>query len=97
MVSGGSGVFGDKNVGTAKAVTVSGVSLGDGTGLASNYTVTNPTTVTGSITQKALTITGMTAADKTYDGTTKATLTGGALSGLVGLETLGVTGLSAHL
>ncbi len=95
VVSGGSGVFGDKNVGTAKAVTVSGVSLGDGTGLASNYTVTNPTTVTGSITQKALTITGMTATDKTYDGTTKATLTGGALSGLVGLETLGVTGLSA--
>ena len=39
------GAFGDKNAGTGKAITVSGATLADGTGLASNYTVGNPTGV----------------------------------------------------
>ncbi|KAB8042756.1 YDG domain-containing protein [Janthinobacterium aquaticum] len=94
VISGGSGVFVDKNAGNGKAVTVSGVSLLDGTGLASNYTVSNPTGVTGNITQKVLTVTGSLALDKTYDGTRDATITGGTLGGFVGLETVGLTGLS---
>ncbi|WP_454775319.1 YDG domain-containing protein [Janthinobacterium tructae] len=93
VVSGGSGVFGDKNAGNGKAVTVSGVSLADGTGLASNYSVTNPTNVTGSITQKVLTVTGALAADKTYDGALDASITGGSLSGFVGSETVGLGSL----
>ncbi|OYO25475.1 YDG domain-containing protein, partial [Janthinobacterium sp. PC23-8] len=68
LLSGTSGVFGDKNVGNAKAVTVSGASLADGTGLASNYTVANPTGLTASITAKALTVTGQLAGNKVYDG-----------------------------
>ncbi|OHV98798.1 hypothetical protein AKG95_06305, partial [Janthinobacterium lividum] len=94
VVSGGSGAFGDKNAGNGKAVTVSGVSLADGTGLASNYSVTNPTNVTGSITQKVLTVTGALAADKTYDGALDATITGGSLSGFVSSETVGLGSLA---
>ncbi|WP_426077894.1 YDG domain-containing protein [Janthinobacterium sp. PSPC3-1] len=93
-VSGLTGVFADKNAGTGKAVTVTGTTLVDGTGLASNYSVSNPTGVTGDITPKALTVSGLVAANKVYDATTKATVTGGTLSGLVGGETLGLSGLS---
>ena len=85
-LSGQSGEFNDKDAGNGKAVTVTGATLTDGSGLASNYTVGNATGVTGNITRKALTVTGVTAADKVYDGATTATLSGGALSGLVGTE-----------
>ena len=94
VLLGGSGNFADKNAGNGKAVTVSGLSLADGSGLASNYSVANPTGVTGDITQKVLSVTGALAQDKTYDGTTAATITGGALSGLVGTETLAWSGLT---
>ena len=95
VLSGGSGVFGDKNAGAAKAVTISGVGLLDGTGLASNYSVTSPTGVTGTITQKALTLSGtLSASDKVYDGLTAAAISGGAVSGFVGTETVSLSGLS---
>ncbi len=94
VVSGGTGTFADKNAGTGKAVTVTGVGVADGTGLASNYTVSNPTGVTGDITPKVLTITGLSASNKVYDGTTAATLSGGSLNGLVGSETIGLSGLA---
>ncbi|WP_308922176.1 YDG domain-containing protein [Janthinobacterium sp. J1-1] len=93
-VSGLTGTFANQNAGTGKAVTVTGTTLVDGTGLASNYSVSNPTGVTGDITPKALTVSGLVAANKVYDATTKATVTGGTLSGLVGGETLGLSGLS---
>ncbi|WP_258001196.1 YDG domain-containing protein [Janthinobacterium sp. ROICE36] len=92
LLSGATGVFSDKNAGSNKTIVVSGSSLADGTGLASNYTVSNPTTVKAGITQKALTVSGVLASDKTYDGNTKASLSGGTLNGLVGGETLGLTG-----
>ncbi|MBH2072518.1 MAG: hypothetical protein I8H90_26770, partial [Burkholderiales bacterium] len=92
--SGQTGAFSDQNAGTGKSVTVSGITLADGANLASNYSVSNPTDVTGDITPKALTVTGATAGNKVYDGNTKATVSGGALSGLVGSETLGLSGLS---
>ncbi|WP_454774145.1 YDG domain-containing protein [Janthinobacterium tructae] len=92
LLSGATGVFSDKNAGSNKTIVVSGSSLADGTGLASNYTVSNPTTVKAGITQKALTVSGVQASDKTYDGNTKASLSGGTLDGLVGGETLGLTG-----
>ena len=81
-VSGATGTFGDKSVGTGKTVTVSGLSL---TGAdAGNYILT-PTTTTADISAAALTVTGITASDKVYDGTTDATLdtTGAALEGVV--------------
>jgi hypothetical protein len=65
------GAFADENVGTAKLVTVSGLSLSGAD--ASNYTLTQPTT-TATITAHGLTVTGITAANKVYSGTTTATL-----------------------
>src|SRR5581483_6730776 len=63
--------FSDKNVGTGKTVTVSGISI-SGTD-AGNYTVTATAGTTANIT--ALTITGSVTADsKTYDATTAATI-----------------------
>ena len=65
--------FDNKNIGTGKAVTVSGISL-TGTD-AGNYTITSGTaTGTASITIKSLTISA-TASDKVYDGNTTATAT----------------------
>ncbi len=40
---GQTGTFSDKNVGTAKTVAVTGAALANGTGLASNYSIANPT------------------------------------------------------
>ena len=92
------GTFGDKNVGTAKLVTVSGLTLGGSA--APNYTLAQPTT-SANITALGLTVTGITAANKPYDGTTSATLnTAGATlngglsvdAGNLALVTSGATG-----
>jgi filamentous hemagglutinin family protein len=97
-LSSATGNFADKNVGNAKAVTVSGVGLLSGTD-AGNYSVSSPTAVIASITPKALTVSGLTADNKVYDGNNIATLNTGAaaLSGVIGLESVtvnlnGVTG-----
>jgi Ca2+-binding RTX toxin-like protein len=76
-----SAAFADKNAGTGKAVTVSGITLGGAA--AGNYTLQNVSaTTTADITP--LGITGsITAADKTYDGTTAAALTSRTLSGIL--------------
>ena len=64
------GTFADKNVGVAKAVTISTLNL---TGAdAGNYILTPPS-LTANITAKALTVTA-TANDKIYDGTTAASV-----------------------
>ncbi len=78
------GAFSDRNVGTSKIVTVSGLTI-SGTS-AGNYTLTQPTT-TATITAKALTITGSTASAKAYDGTTAEPL-GGTIA-LLTTETAG--------
>ena len=69
-----SGSFNDKNAGTSKTVTVSGLSL-SGTD-AANYSLTSTTAVTTADIAKAVisAITGITAQNKTYDGSTTATL-----------------------
>ncbi|KQZ46789.1 YDG domain-containing protein, partial [Massilia sp. Root1485] len=71
------GEFADKNVGTSKAVTVSGT-IADGTGLASNYAIATPAGLSAAITPKALTVAGITVLDKVYDGTNSATVATGA-------------------
>jgi hypothetical protein len=74
--------FADKNVGTNKPVTVTGLALGSTA--AANYTLADPTNVTANITAAELTVAGVTAASKVYDGTTNAQLSGTAtLSGEV--------------
>jgi filamentous hemagglutinin family protein len=73
--------FADKNVGTAKPVTVTGLTLGGIDG--ANYTVVAPTGLTANITPRAVTVTGADAVNRAYDRTTTVALTGGALSGAV--------------
>jgi hypothetical protein len=76
------GVFADKHVGTAKAVTVSGYAL---TGAdAGNYALVQPTGLTADISALSLAITGVTAANKTYDRSVIAALSGGAIAPLAG-------------
>jgi filamentous hemagglutinin family protein len=81
--------FADKNAGTLKSVTISGITLANGLngGLASNYAVSATSTATGTIDPKVLTA-NATVANKVYDGTTSATLVTYGLSGFVGSETV---------
>ncbi|KAA3436099.1 YDG domain-containing protein [Rufibacter hautae] len=70
--TGGTGTFSDKNVGTDKTVTSTGLSL---TGVdAGNYTVNSTATTLASITGRSLTVTAS-AQNKEYDGNTTATVT----------------------
>ncbi|MRV74978.1 filamentous hemagglutinin N-terminal domain-containing protein [Duganella sp. FT92W] len=85
--------YADKNVGTSKSVTVSGITLA-GTD-AGNYSVTLPTGVTGAITAATLTVSGMTGVSRTYDRTTTATTTGGTLSGILGSDVVSVGTVTA--
>jgi mucin-19 len=82
VASGASGSFADWNVGTAKAVTVTGYALGGAQ--AGNYSVVQPNGVTGNITPLSLAVTGVTAANKVYDRTVAATLSGGAIAPISG-------------
>jgi hypothetical protein len=68
----GSGAFADKNVGTAKSVTVSGYSLA-GTD-AGNYVVVQPTGLSADISARLLNVT-YGGVNKVYDGTVAATVT----------------------
>jgi len=72
----GGASFADKNVGTNKGVTITGVNLLNGTngGLASNYTVSTAANSTASITPATLHVAGVVALDKVYDGTAIADL-----------------------
>jgi YDG domain-containing protein/MBG domain-containing protein/galactose oxidase-like protein/List-Bact-rpt repeat protein/Kelch motif protein len=68
----GNASFGDKNVGTNKAVTVTGITL---TGAdAGNYYANHTASTTASITPRGLAVSA-TGVNKTYDGNTQATVT----------------------
>jgi gliding motility-associated-like protein len=68
------GKFPSKNVGNSLLVTSTSVL----TGTASlNYTLLQPTGLTGSITEKSIDIIGLVTADKIYDATNFASVTGG--------------------
>jgi autotransporter-associated beta strand protein len=69
-----SGSFADKNVGTAKPVTLGGLSLAGPD--AANYTLVLPTGLTADITARALTVSGLLALDRVYDAGVAATLGG---------------------
>lgn len=80
------GTLASANVGT-QAITTT-LNLSNGTGLASNYTVTQPS-LTANITPAQLVVTGLSGTDRVYDGTTVDALKGTAtLFGLVNGETL---------
>ena len=92
---GGSGVVSSKNVGsyTGANFGLGTLTLSDGTGLASNYTLVGGTD-TLTITKATLTVGGTVAANKVYDGNTVASLSGSVLNGVLGSDnvTLGNAG-----
>jgi filamentous hemagglutinin family protein len=86
----GTGVFATKNVGNARAVTVTGFTLSGAD--AGNYTLVQPTGLTANITPATLFVTGVTASNKVYDATTTDSLSGTAsVAGLNG-DSVSVTG-----
>ncbi|MEI7782093.1 MAG: YDG domain-containing protein, partial [Planctomycetota bacterium] len=95
-VTGTAGSFSSANVGSYSSTV--GYQLADGTngGKATNYTLGSTTNVSGQITPKTLSISAPSIAAKTYDGTTApGGLTVGSLSGLVGSQTVSVSGSAA--
>jgi hypothetical protein len=91
-VTGATGLFDTKDVGTGKTVNISGLVLAGAD--SANYTLTNSTaTTTANITPASISaITGISAANKVYDGTTTATLTtsSAAFTGRLGSDVLTV-------
>ncbi len=88
LASGATAAFDDKNVGTNKTVTVTGLASDN-----SNYTFSSSTlTTTGNITAKPVKITGLKGVDKEYDGTKTATIdfSEAVLTGKVSTDTLSV-------
>ncbi|WP_374581737.1 YDG domain-containing protein [Pseudoduganella sp.] len=92
----GNAVFGDKNVGQGKAITVSGISLSGAD--AGNYTVGSAATASASITPKALTAVANGSIGKVYDGSTAAQLAAGqvGLSGFASGEGASVGALQGQ-
>lgn len=66
------GLFGDKNVGNGKPVTVTGITFGGND--IGNYSTSQPSNITADIGSISLTVTGITAQNKPYDGTVGATI-----------------------
>ena len=84
------GSFADKNVGTGKEITVTGLTL-SGTD-SGNYNLIQQTGLTANITKADLTVTGLTALNKVYDTGISATLTGTAVLTAFGTDVVEVGG-----
>ena len=80
LVNGNTGTLASANAGSEALSTA--ITLDNGTGLASNYAVTQPTLANVAIGQAALTVSGTVTNNKVYDRTTTATLTGASLIGV---------------
>lgn len=90
----GTGLFDTKNVGTAKNVALSGLSLSGAD--ASNYQLAATSgTLSADITPKALTVGTATVLDKVYDGGTVATVSTVALTGVVSGDDVGTSATGA--
>lgn len=87
--------YNDKNVGTAKPVSVAGISM---TGIdAGNYTLaTTRVDTTGNIAPRPVGIDGLQAADKVYDGTAHAQISGApSVAGVLGGDSVAIDGTVA--
>lgn len=90
--TGGTAAFADKNVGTGKTVTATGLSLGGAD--AGNYSVNTSATATADITP--LGVAGaITAGNRVYDATTTATILTRTLTGVLGSDVVSYVGGSA--
>ena len=74
--------FDNRNIGTAKPVTITGTGYSLTGSASGNYSVTQPTGLTANITALALTVTNPVAQNKIFDGNTSATITG-TLTGVI--------------
>jgi hypothetical protein len=92
-LSGGTATFVNKNAGTGKAVTATGLSL-SGTAAGNYQLASTGAATTADITPAAL-IGNITASNKTYDGTTTATIATRTLSGVVGGDAVNLVGGTA--
>jgi hypothetical protein len=90
----GTASFNSKDVLTANVVTVDSISLADGTGLASNFSLSIGQTTAAFITPAPLTA-SVTAPNKVYDGTTSAAPSLSITAGLVGAEQLSLSGTAS--
>jgi len=90
--------FDNKNVGTGKTVTITGLTLGGPD--AGDYALVDPVVTTASITAAALTVNGGTAQNKVFDGNTTATVdwTGATLTGVIAPDVVNLvtTGYTAN-
>jgi len=84
------GTLASANAGS-EAVTTS-LTLANGTGLASNYSLTQPTLTNVSISKATLTTIDATAQSKVFNGTTAAMITGEILVGVFGTDVVTVSG-----
>lgn len=85
--------FADKNVGSNKAVLVSGYTL---TGAdAGNYNVVQPSGLNATISKADLAVAGLSVANKIYDGTTAAALTGTGSVTALGSDVVTLSGSGA--
>ena len=84
--------FADKNVGTSKPLTVSGINL-SGTP-AANYSLVQPTNLTANITNRSLIVTAI-GVNKVYDGTTLASIATRTLTGVVAPDDVTIAGGTA--
>ncbi len=87
--------FADKNAGTSKPISISGISV-SGTD-AANYSFNSTATASADIAPKALSVSGMTAADKVYDANTSASIqaTGATLVGVLSGDTVSLNASAA--
>src|SRR5204863_417709 len=84
--------FANKNVGTAKTVSVSGIAISGAD--AANYTVNTTANATADITAATVSA-SITADNKVYDGTTAATIATRSLSGVAGSDAVSLSGGTA--
>jgi hypothetical protein len=84
------GSMSDKNVGVDKPVAIAGLTLAGAD--AGNYTITDSSTATVTITPLAISSTGLAGVDRTYDGTTSVAIdtSGALLGGVVTGDAVGV-------
>ena len=89
-ISGNTTFLESQSVGSSKTITVSGLTLGDGTGAASNYSLSSGTF---DVTSRSVTLT----TTRTYDNTkdVNASNLSVTFNNLVGSETLSLTGLGS--
>jgi filamentous hemagglutinin family protein len=96
-LSGATGVFATKNVGTAIAVTGTGFVLSGAD--AANYVIGQPTDLAANVTPASLVVSGLVANDKIYDGTVTDSLNaaGVQFTGMIAGDDVTADGMGAQV